>query len=65
MSNKMKAAVLYKFGEPLKIEEVDIPTPASGQIVVKMQASGVAIQISMRLEGDWPAKPNPPLDPWT
>ncbi len=63
MSNKMKAAVLYKFGEPLKIEEVDIPTPASGQIVVKMQASGVCHTDLHAIEGDWPAKPNPPLIP--
>lgn len=39
MSNKMKAAVLHEFNQPLQIEEVDIPTPGPGQIVVKMQAS--------------------------
>ena len=39
MANKMKAAVLHEFNQPLQIEEVDIPTPGPGQIVVKMQAS--------------------------
>ncbi|MFC6381558.1 alcohol dehydrogenase AdhP [Psychrobacter glacincola] len=63
MSNKMKAAVLHEFGQPLQIEEVDIPTPSSGEIVVKMQASGVCHTDLHAIDGDWPAKPNLPLIP--
>ncbi|MGO2672828.1 MAG: zinc-dependent alcohol dehydrogenase, partial [Psychrobacter celer] len=63
MSNKMKAAVLHEFGQPLQIEEVDIPTPGAGQIVVKMQASGVCHTDLHAVEGDWPVKPNPPFIP--
>lgn len=63
MSNKMKAAVLHEFNQPLQIEEVDIPTPGAGQIVVKMQASGVCHTDLHAIEGDWPVKPSPPFIP--
>lgn len=63
MSNKMKAAVLHEFNQPLQIEEVDIPTPGPGQIVVKMQASGVCHTDLHAVEGDWPVKPSPPFIP--
>ncbi|MBP2280371.1 propanol-preferring alcohol dehydrogenase [Psychrobacter sp. PL15] len=63
MSNKMKAAVLHEFGQPLQIEQVDIPTPGAGEIVVKMQASGVCHTDLHAIEGDWPVKPSPPFIP--
>ena len=63
MSNKMKAAVLHEFNQPLQIEEVDIPTPGAGEIVVKMQASGVCHTELHAIEGDWPVKPSPPFIP--
>ncbi|MGO1400427.1 MAG: alcohol dehydrogenase AdhP [Moraxellaceae bacterium] len=63
MSNKMKAAVLHEFNQPLQIEEVDIPTPGAGEIVVKMQASGVCHTDLHAVEGDWPVKPSPPFIP--
>ncbi len=63
MSNKMKAAVLHEFGQPLQIEEVDIPTPGAGEIVIKMQASGVCHTDLHAVEGDWPVKPSPPFIP--
>jgi NADPH2:quinone reductase len=39
----MKAIRVYEFGEPsvLKLEEMPDPTPAAGQVVVKMEAIGV------------------------
>ncbi len=63
MSNKMKAAVLHEFNQPLQIEEVAIPTPSAGEIVVKMQASGVCHTDLHAIEGDWDFKPSPPLIP--
>ncbi|MDN6275870.1 alcohol dehydrogenase AdhP [Psychrobacter sp.] len=63
MSNKMKAAILHEFNQPLQIEEVDIPTPGAGEIVVKMQASGVCHTDLHAIEGDWPVKPSPPFIP--
>ncbi|MGO2279078.1 MULTISPECIES: alcohol dehydrogenase AdhP [unclassified Psychrobacter] len=63
MTDKMKAAVLHEFNQPLKIEEVDTPTPGPGQILVKMQASGVCHTDLHAVEGDWPVKPSPPFIP--
>jgi len=38
---KMKAAVLYEINEPLIIEELEIPDLGFGQVLVKIQASGI------------------------
>ena len=37
----MKAAVLYEYGKPLVIEELDLEPPRAGEILVRMVASGV------------------------
>jgi S-(hydroxymethyl)glutathione dehydrogenase/alcohol dehydrogenase len=37
----VKAAVLYGFGEPLKVESVNLKAPRADEVVVKMVASGV------------------------
>lgn len=39
--NKMKAAILKEFHQDLSIEEVDIPQPGYGEILVKVRASGL------------------------
>ena len=36
MAKRMKAAVVREFGKPLKIEEVPIPTPGFGEVLVKV-----------------------------
>ena len=41
MTKTMQAAVVRAFGKPLAIEEVPIPTPGPGEILVKIVASGV------------------------
>lgn len=41
MTQTMKAAVVHAFGEPLRLEEVKVPLPGPGQILVKIAASGV------------------------
>lgn len=38
---KTKAAVLYKLNSPLVIEELEIPKLNSGQVLVKVKASGI------------------------
>ena len=63
MSKTMKAAVVHEFGKPLKIEEVPVPTPNDGQILVKIEASGVCHTDLHAADGDWPVKPNPPFIP--
>jgi alcohol dehydrogenase, propanol-preferring len=59
----MKAAVVREFGKPLAIEEVEVPRPGAGQVLVKIQACGVCHTDLHAAEGDWPIKPNPPFIP--
>ena len=63
MTKTMKAAVVHEFGEPLSIEEVPLPTPGAGQILVKIAASGVCHTDLHAADGDWPVKPKPPFIP--
>src|SRR6201997_2106468 len=65
MSNTktMKAAFVEKFGEPLVIKEVPIPTPGPGQALVEVVASGVSHTDLHAADGDWPFKPTPPFTP--
>jgi propanol-preferring alcohol dehydrogenase len=63
MDKTMKAAVVRAFGQPLVIEEVAVPTPGPGQILVKIAATGVCHTDLHAAQGDWPVKPNPPFIP--
>ena len=38
MANTMKAAMVREFGKPLTIEEVAIPTPGPGEVLIKIVA---------------------------
>ncbi len=59
----MKAAVVRSFTEPLAIEDVAIPVPGYGQVVVKIETSGLCHTDIHAAHGDWPVKPNPPFIP--
>ncbi|ODC05321.1 zinc-dependent alcohol dehydrogenase [Terasakiispira papahanaumokuakeensis] len=59
----MKAAVVREFGKPLAIEEVEVPRPGRGEVLVKVAASGVCHTDLHAAHGDWPVKPNPPFIP--
>jgi len=63
MVKTMKAAVVHEFGKPLSIEEVPIPTPGRGEVLVKIVASGVCHTDLHAAAGDWPVKPKPPFIP--
>ncbi|WP_420132731.1 alcohol dehydrogenase AdhP [Rhodopseudomonas sp.] len=63
MVKTMKAAVVREFGKPLVIEEVTVPTPGAGQILVKIAATGVCHTDLHAADGDWPVKPKPPFIP--
>ena len=63
MSRTMKAAVVHRFREPLHVEDVPVPEPADGQVLVKIEASGVCHTDLHAAEGDWPVKPAPPFIP--
>ena len=63
MDATMKAAVVRAFGQPLVIEEVPVPRPGAGQLLVKVAACGVCHTDLHAAEGDWPVKPSPPFIP--
>ena len=59
----MKAAVVRDFKQPLRIEERPKPEPGPGEVVVKMEASGICHTDIHAAHGDWPVKPPLPLVP--
>ncbi|AFK54769.1 MAG: alcohol dehydrogenase AdhP [Tistrella sp.] len=63
LPNTMKAAVVRAFGQPLVIDEVPVPRPDPGQVLIKVVASGVCHTDLHAAEGDWPVKPEPPFIP--
>ena len=63
MPKTMKAAIVHAFGKPLAIEEVPIPTPGEGEVLVKVSATGVCHTDLHAANGDWPTKPTPPFVP--
>ena len=59
----MKAAIVKAFGKPLVIEDVPIPVPGPGELLVKVKACGVCHTDLHAASGDWPVKPLPPFIP--
>jgi propanol-preferring alcohol dehydrogenase len=59
----MKAAVVHEFGRPLIIEEVPVPSPGTGEVLVKVMASGVCHTDLYAIDGLWPVKPRLPFIP--
>jgi alcohol dehydrogenase, propanol-preferring len=41
MAKTMRAGVVHAFGKPLSIEEIPVPTPGPGEVLIKVVASGV------------------------
>lgn len=60
---KMRAAVSKEFGKPLVIEEVEVPKPGRGDVLVKIEACGVCHTDLHAVDGDWPIKPKENLIP--
>ena len=63
MDRTMKAAVVHAFGQPLRIEEVPVPRPGPGELLVKIEACGVCHTDLHAAGGEWPVKPQPPFIP--
>jgi propanol-preferring alcohol dehydrogenase len=55
--------VARAFGAPLTIEEMPIPRPGPGEVLVKIEATGVCHTDLHAVDGDWPVKPVLPLIP--
>ena len=63
MAKMMKAAVVHQFGKPLVIEDVPVPVPGTGELLVKVMACGVCHTDLHAAEGDWPVRPSLPFIP--
>ena len=59
----MKAAVVREFGGPLRLEDVAVPTPGPGEVLVKVETSGLCHTDIHAAHGDWPIQPGLPLIP--
>ena len=59
----MKAAVVHEFKQPLVVEEVPKPQPGPGEVIVKIETSGLCHTDIHAAHGDWPIKPKLPLIP--
>ena len=59
----MQVAVVHQFKQPLVMEDRPIPTPGPGQVVVRVEASGLCHTDIHAAHGDWPVKPSPPFVP--
>ncbi|WP_432492106.1 zinc-dependent alcohol dehydrogenase [Kineococcus auxinigenes] len=59
----MRAAVVTDFNAPLQVREVPVPTPGPGDVLVRIEASGLCHTDIHAAHGDWPVKPNPPFVP--
>jgi D-arabinose 1-dehydrogenase-like Zn-dependent alcohol dehydrogenase len=58
-----RAAVVPGFGLPLVIEDRPVPEPGPGQVVVRMEASGLCHTDIHAANGDWPVTPTVPFIP--
>ena len=58
-----RAAVVHDFGGSLSIEQVPMRPLETGQIRVKVEASGLCHTDIHAAHGDWPVKPSPPFIP--
>jgi alcohol dehydrogenase, propanol-preferring len=63
MAKTMRAAVVHAFGGPLRIEEVPIPAPGPGEVLIKVVATGVCHTDLHAANGDWPGRPPLPFVP--
>ena len=63
MPKMMQGAVVHEFGKPLVIQEVPIPAPGPGEVLVRIVATGVCHTDLHAADGDWLVKPKPPFIP--
>jgi len=59
----MKAAVVHDFTKALTLQDVPKPVPGPGEVLVKVETSGLCHTDIHAAHGDWPVKPTPPFIP--
>jgi len=62
-ADTMRAAVVEDFAKPLVMRDAPKPTAGHGEIVVRMETSGLCHTDIHAAHGDWPVKPKPPFIP--
>lgn len=63
MAATMKAARIHAYGDRLRIEDVPVPQPGDGQVLIKIIASGVCHTDLHAVAGDMPGNPTLPFIP--
>jgi len=59
----MRAAVVTAFDRPVELVERAVPEPGPGEVLVRIEASGLCHTDIHAARGDWPVKPILPLVP--
>ncbi|MDQ2846840.1 MAG: zinc-dependent alcohol dehydrogenase [Actinomycetota bacterium] len=59
----MKAAVVTDFGSPLELQDIAVPEPGAGEVLVRLEFTGLCHTDIHAAHGDWPVKPQPPFIP--
>jgi len=59
----MRAAVVTDFHSPLQMQDLPIPEPGAGEVLVRIETSGLCHTDIHAAHGDWPVKPTPPFIP--
>jgi S-(hydroxymethyl)glutathione dehydrogenase/alcohol dehydrogenase len=55
----MRASVLYEQGKPLGVEDLELESPRTGEVLVRMVASGVCHSCLHAADGSWKGVPVP------
>ena len=59
----MRAAVVTAFTAPLEVQDLPVPEPAPGQVLVRIECTGLCHTDIHAARGDWPVTPAPPFVP--
>ncbi|MFG1739781.1 alcohol dehydrogenase AdhP [Micromonospora chalcea] len=59
----MRASVVTAFDRPMEITERPVPEAGPGEILVRIEASGLCHTDIHAARGEWPVKPTPPFVP--
>lgn len=59
----MRAAVVTDFRAPLALRDLPMPDPGPGEVLVRIEFSGLCHTDIHAARGEWPVKPSPPFVP--
>jgi propanol-preferring alcohol dehydrogenase len=59
----MRAAVVTAFTAPLEMQDLPVPEPGPGEVLVRIECTGLCHTDIHAARGDWPVAPTPPFVP--